>query len=88
MPHIKVIFLWPYARPRGVHRTYVRTYTYTYHSYIYIPPTQLDEPNELRKNVVCTYLCDKYIHTVYLYQVCITQTVYYIPDIITLRPRT
>ena len=30
-----------------------------------IPPTQLDEPNELRKNVVCTYLCDKYIHGVY-----------------------
>ena len=40
MPRIKVVFPWPYARPRGVHPTYVRTYTSTYHSYIYIPPTQ------------------------------------------------
>ena len=42
MPHIKVVFLWPYARPRGVHPAYARAYAYAYHSCICIPPTQVN----------------------------------------------
>ena len=41
MPHIKVVFLWPYARVRGVHPAYARAYAYAYHLCICIPPTQL-----------------------------------------------
>jgi len=40
MPHIKVVFLWPYARVRGVHPAYARAYAYAYHLCICIPPTQ------------------------------------------------
>ena len=40
MPHIKVVFLWPYARPRGVNPAYARAYAYAYYSCICIPPTQ------------------------------------------------
>jgi len=42
MPHIKVVFLWPYARVRGVHPAYARAYAYAYHSCICIPPTQAE----------------------------------------------
>jgi len=28
MPHIKVVFLWPYARVGGVHPAYARAYAY------------------------------------------------------------
>ena len=30
MPHIKVVFLWPYARVGGVHPAYARAYAYAY----------------------------------------------------------
>ena len=40
MPHIKVVFLWPYARTGGVHPAYARAYAYAYHLCICIPPTQ------------------------------------------------
>ena len=41
MPHIKVVFLWPYARVGGVHPAYARAYAYAYHLCICIPPTEV-----------------------------------------------
>ena len=40
MPHIKVVFVWPYARVGGVHPAYARAYAYAYDLCICIPPTQ------------------------------------------------